>query len=262
MILESRRIDFSYGSLPVLKQVDISVRPGITAILGPNAAGKSTLLKCLCGFLKPAGTVLLDNRNIQDLRRDEFTRIVSYLPQTLFTHAVLTVFEAVLLGRVHKLGWHVSDEDTAIVQSILEDFDIANLGHRYVTELSGGQAQLVFIAQAIARQPAILLLDEPNTSLDLRHQFEICDRIKAMTTARGLSTALSVHDVNMAARIADYVYVLEGGTVRCAGTPAEVLTAAMLADVYGVDAKVTQDDAGRPCITPVGLKLPGEGRAQ
>lgn len=254
MILEALQLHFSYGSMPVLKGVDIAVRPGVTAIVGPNAVGKSTLLRCLCGLLKPSGRVLLENRDLHKYRQDELTQAISYLPQTLSTRAVLTVFEAVLLGRVHQLNWHVSAEDSRLVQTLLEEFGLADLGERYITELSGGQAQLVAIAQALAREPTILLLDEPNTNLDLQHQFEICARIRDLTLSRGLSTAISVHDINMAARIADTVYVLENGRVRCSGTPRDVLTEEMIASVYHVSARVTVDDDGRPLVTPVGLK--------
>jgi iron complex transport system ATP-binding protein len=253
VILEAQQLRFSYGTLPVLQGIDMTIRPGITAILGPNAAGKSTLFRCLSGLLRPSGEIRLDHRDIQSFSPDERTQAVSYLPQNIFSHAVLTVFEAVLLGRAHKLGWHVSNEDAELVESLLADFGIADLSGRYITELSGGQAQLVSIAQALARQPMVLLLDEPNTSLDLQHQFEICGRIRAMTLARGLSTAISVHDINMAARIADVVYIMERGQIRCSGTPREVLTREMIRSVYGVEAQVTHDPEGRPFITPMGL---------
>ncbi len=253
MILETRQLQFSYGSIRALTDIDLAIRPGITAILGPNAAGKSTLLRCLCGLLKPDGDVSLDGRNIRDFRMEELAQIVSYLPQSLFARAALTVFETVLLGRLHRLGWHIGSEDIAIVQSLLEDFDLAGLGRRYIAELSGGQAQLVFIAQALARQPTILLLDEPNANLDLQHQFEICERLRHLSDARGLSVAMSVHDVNLAARVADTVYVLENGRIRCSGTPREALTEEMLGSVYGIAARVTHDAQGRPFIMPTGL---------
>lgn len=254
MILEVRQLSFAYGTLPVLRHIDAAFRPGITAIVGPNAAGKSTLLRCLCGLLRPEGQVRLDGRSIRELPPEELARTVSYLPQSLLSRAALTVFEAVLLGRVHRLGWHVGTGDVRVVETLLGDFGLAELAGRYVTDLSGGQAQLVFIAQALAREPTVLLLDEPNTSLDFHHQFEICERIRALTAARGLTTAMSVHDLNMAARIADFVYVLEAGRIRCGGSPREVLTEELLSSVYGVAARVAEDDEGRPLITPLGLK--------
>jgi len=254
VILEAQAISFSYRSEPVLVGVDLRLDPGVTAIVGPNAAGKSTLLRCLAGQLEPEGRVLLDGRPLRDYRCAERTAAISYLPQDLSTRAVLTVFEVVLLGRLHRLGWHVSREDAERVAALLEEFGIADLSARYVTELSGGQLQLVTIAQALAREPQVLLLDEPTSNLDLRHQFEIGARIREITESRGISTALSVHDINMAARMADVVYVLEGGRVRCSGPPDAVLTEEMIASVYGVSAHVSRDDGGRPLVTPVGLK--------
>jgi len=240
--------------MTVLHKLDIIIRPGITAIVGPNAAGKSTLLRCLCGLLRPtAGQVRLDGKDIRGLRRQDLAQAISYLPQNISSHATLTVFETVLLGRVHQLRWHVSDEDARRVQKILEEFGLARLGDRCVTELSGGQTQLVAIAQALAREPAVLLLDEPNASLDLQHQFDLCDRIVRLTRSRKLCTAIAVHDINMAARIADTVCVLDAGHIRCQGTPESVLTEAIIASVYNVSASVTRHADGRPLITPLGV---------
>ena len=254
MILKTEEISFSYRSQPVLKDVSIAIDPGVTAIVGPNASGKSTLLRCLCGILKPAGDVLLDDRSLHTYGETERSKIISYLPQSLATRAVLTVFEVVLLGRLHRLGWSVSHEDTRQVEVLLDEFGIADLSERYITELSGGQQQLVAIAQAVAREPRILLLDEPNTNLDLRRQFEICARIRQFTAARGIGTALTVHDVNMAAHIADVVYVLEDGRIRCFGPPSDVLTEDLVSSVYGVSVRVSHDEEGRLLITPIGLQ--------
>jgi iron complex transport system ATP-binding protein len=254
VILEARQLSFAYHGTPVLHGVDIAIRPGVTAILGPNASGKSTLLRCLCGLLKPTGDILLDERPLPDFHHDALTRIVSYLPQNLATHAVLSVFETVLLGRVHQLRWRVGADDVRLVQELLDEFQLSDIGDRCITELSGGQMQMVAIAQALAREPTILLLDEPNASLDLHHQFDISARIRRLTAARGISTALSVHDINMAARIADTVCVLEAGRIRCSGTPRDILTEEMIAAVYHVSARVTYDEEGRPLITPMGLR--------
>lgn len=260
MILEGHDLRFAYGALPVLRGIDLAIRPGVTAIVGPNAAGKSTLLRCLCGLLKPTGQVRLDGRDIGTISRDALAQSISYLPQTPYTSAVLTVFEAVLLGRVHQLRWHVSADDTRFVQNLLEEFDLADLGDRCITDLSGGQAQLVAIAQALAREPTVLLLDEPNTSLDLQHQFDLCARIRGLTRTRGLSTAMSMHDINMAAQVADTVYVLDAGQIRCSGTPQDVLTEATIASVYHVSARVVFGEDDRPLITPTGLlqRLPAD----
>ena len=253
MILEGRDLSFAYHSLPVLENVDIRIAPGVTAIIGPNAAGKSTLMKCLAGLLIPHGQVHLDGGDAKRLSSRSLTDPVSYLPQNLSTQAALTVFETVLLGRLHKLRWRVSTDDVRLVEGLLEEFDLVDLSGRNITELSGGQLQMVSIAQALAREPRVLLLDEPTSNLDLQHQFEICSIIADLTGSRGMSTAMALHDLNVAARFADIVYVLKDGTIHCSGRPADVLTEAMISEVYRVASRVTIDAAGIPLITPLGL---------
>ncbi len=253
MILQCRDLCFSYGVLPVLDRVDARIGPGVTAIIGPNAAGKSTLLRCLCGLLKPRGQVRLDGRDLASISAARRSRLVSYLPQDLSGGPVLTVFEMVLLGRVHDLGWRVSEEDVRAVESLLEEMDLSDLSGRYVTELSGGQQQMVAIAQALVRESAVLLLDEPTSNLDLEHQFEICSLLGRLTASRGMSTAMALHDLNVAARFADVVVVLKDGAVHCSGPPGEVLTESMIASVYRVAADVRPGSDGRPLVTPLGL---------
>ena len=254
MILETESINFSYNSTPVLHDVSIVLKPGITAIIGPNAAGKSTLFRCLNRTLKPEGQVLLNGKSIKDYKPVELAGYISYLPQNLSTRAVLTVFEMVLMGRLNQLGWFINREDTRYTEQLLDEFGLSNLSSRYVSELSGGQFQLVAIAQALAREPSVLLLDEPSTSLDLNHQFEIFSLIKKLTVARGICTAMSIHDINMAARIADVIYVLESGRIINSGPPESVLTEELIASVYNVRACVGLDDDGRLLITPMGIK--------
>lgn len=253
MILEGRDVCFAYRSFPVLRDVNIRIGPGVTAIIGPNAAGKSTLLKCLCGLLVPDGRVSLDGRDVSRFSARRLTDAVSYLPQDVSTQAVLTVFETVLLGRIHQLGWRVDEDDVRLVETLLDELGIVELSGRSITELSGGQLQMVAIAQALARQPGILLLDEPTSNLDLQHQFEICSLMRGLTASRGMSTAMALHDLNVAARFADVVYVLKDGAVFCSGPPADVLTEEIISSVYHVTANVTVDDDGRPLVTPLGL---------
>lgn len=252
MILQAEALSFMYGSDKVLDAVDIRLEPGITAIIGPNAAGKSTLLKCLSGLLKPQGHVSIDGHGIRGHDCPTLADVVGYLPQEFSPRAVLTVFETVLLGRLHRLGWRVTAEDTGAVERLLSEMNLSSISSRYINELSGGQTQLVAIAQALAREPKVLLLDEPTSSLDLRHQFEVGALIRKLTDARGISTAIALHDLNMAARLADTIYVLQNGTVRCSGEPAAVLTKDTIAAVYGVEALTIPGERGRPVITILG----------
>ena len=253
MILEGRNLNFGYGALPVLHDVDIRIEPGVTAVIGPNAAGKSTLLKCLSHLLEPQGQVCLDGDDVKRLAPGRLTEVVSFLPQNLATQAALTVFEAVLLGRLHSLRWRVGPEDTRLVEQLLDEFGLTEVSGRNITQLSGGQLQMVSIAQALAREPRILLLDEPTSNLDLQHQYEIGSILADLTASRGMSTAMALHDLNVAARFADTIYVLKDGAVHCSGPPREVLTEATIAEVYRVAVNVALDGEGRPLVTPLGL---------
>ena len=246
-------LDFSYGSTPILKGISINdAAPGrITAVIGPNAAGKTTLFKCLAGLLKPRGSIRLDDDELREMRTGDITRRVGYLPQEGPVNAVLTVFEALLLARKHTMSWRVSDEDLAVAGQVLRDLDIEHLSLRYLNELSGGQKQMVSIAQVIARDPQVLLLDEPTSNLDLQRQLEVLDLLRSVTAARGTITLISLHDLNLAARFADHFVVMTGGKIYASGDAASVLTPGMLHDVYQVNASVRVDEDGITQVTPL-----------
>jgi iron complex transport system ATP-binding protein len=249
--LEVKDLSFSYNSEKVLNDITMQVEPMLTAVIGPNAAGKSTLLKCFAGILKPEGSLQFDGRHLGHYSRGELQDIISYLPQDNTNRAVLTVYETVLLGRLNSLSWRVSDQDLEIAMGIMEDVGIASLARRPLNELSGGQRQMVHIAQAMVRNPQIFLLDEPTSNLDLAHQFEIFSFIKSLTVKRGLTTLVALHDLNMAARFADRIVVLNRGTIAASGEPVEVLTVDMIRQVYGVHARITTDADGLPLVTPI-----------
>lgn len=251
MKLEVKGLRFGYNSNPVLKEISILAFPGrITAVVGPNAVGKSTLLKCIAGMIKPdRGSILLDGKDIRDFKRD-ITRYVYYLSQEDSTKAVLTVFETVLLGRIHSLSWRISTEDAEIASKVLQDIGISELATRFLDELSAGQRQMVFIAQSLVRDPKVLLLDEPTSNLDLQHQLDILDLIKDITADREITTLITSHDLNLVARYVDEFIVLNAGNVYASGKPESVLTPEMIRDVYKVNARVNMID-GIPQLTPV-----------
>lgn len=246
-------LDFSYGSTPVLKGISISdVAPGrITAVIGPNAAGKTTLFKCLAGLLKPRGSIWLGDAELRDLGSANITRRVGYLPQEGPVNAVLTVFEALLLARKHTMSWRVSDDDLSVAAEVLRDLGIEHLSLRYLNELSGGQKQLVSIAQVLARDPRVLLLDEPTSNLDLQRQLEVLDLLRSVTADRGMITLISLHDLNLAARFAGHFVVMDDGEIYASGDAESVLTPAMLRDVYRVNASVRVDEDGITQVTPM-----------
>lgn len=253
MILAADQLTSRYGRRTAIDGVSLRLKPGVTALLGPNAAGKSTLMKCLAGLRPAKGVVTLDGRELAEVGQTAWRRAVSYLPQEFTSKAAVTVFEAILLGRLGTLGLCVRAADVQAVNTLIAEFRLESLAGRRIGELSGGQAQLVAIAQSLAREPHVLLMDEPTSNLDLRRQHEVCETICSVTRQRDMTTAVALHDLNLAARYADEVIVLEQGCVRNAGSPRETLTTEMVEAVYGVRALTAADDKQRPLVTVLGL---------
>ncbi len=245
---------FAYGAHRVLDGVHVDEdSPGLlTALIGPNAAGKSTFLRCVAGLLRGRGLVQVGEHVVASLRAAERTKLVCYLPQDLPNTAALTVFEAVLVAhRQARPGWRVDDADVAAVSAVLERLGLADLAVRHLGELSGGQRQLVAVGQALAAEPRVLLLDEPTSSLDLHHQLGLLNLITDLAVERRMTVVLAVHDLNLAARFAHRVLVLHGGRIAARGTPAEVLTPDLLREVYRVEARVLHDEDGVPLVVPL-----------
>ncbi len=251
MNLKIQNLRFAYNSKPVLKGVSFEAEPMITALIGPNAAGKSTLLKCICGILNPEGSVVLGGKNLKAFSKDEVLKAISFLPQESENSAVLTVFEAVLLGKTNSLNWRVKDEDIYHVADTLEMLEIDDLAKRFINELSGGQKQMVSIAQSIVRGPSVLLMDEPTSSLDLQRQLELFDVIQDITDENKITTIVALHDLNLAARFAGKVVLINCGRIEAQGSPAHVITEEMIRTVYGVNARVMLDEDEIPQIIPI-----------
>jgi iron complex transport system ATP-binding protein len=249
--LAVENLTFGYHARNVLHGITMQAEPMLTAVIGPNAAGKSTLLKCLAGLLRPGGTIALDGMPIHRLKREDLMEMIGYLPQDSGSRAVLTVFEAVLLGRLSCLSWRVGEDDLARTLEVLEDLGLDDLASRPLNELSGGQQQMVSIAQVLVRNPKILLMDEPTNNLDLHHQLDMFALIREISREKRLTTIMALHDLNHAARYADHIVVLDQGAIYDAGPPAAVFTVGMIRAVYGVNAKVTIDGDGLPQITPI-----------
>jgi iron complex transport system ATP-binding protein len=246
-MLAIRNLSFSYGKKPVLQDINLDCKPMLTAIIGPNATGKSTLLKCIAGLLKHRGSVMLNEVRIDN---GGAARQVSYLPQDNGSPIALTVLEAVLLGRHQYLSWRVGQEDLELAFGILEDLGIEELATRPLNQLSGGQQQMVSIAQSLVREPQVLLMDEPTSSLDLYRQLEIFNLIKEVTWERNIITLVALHDLNLAARYADRMVVMNRGTIYNAGEPDEILTKDMIKTVYGVQAEIYMDGDELPVVVP------------
>lgn len=252
MSLKVENLKFAYGSEPVLQDLEMTASRGeVTTVIGPNASGKTTLFKCIVGMLEPGGRVLLDDREISDLEGKN-SKFIAYQTQESSVSAALTVFETVLLGRLHSMSLRVREEDRETVSAILEDLEIKDLALDYLNELSGGQKQMVSIAQSLVQKPEVLLLDEPTNNLDLQRQLEVLEKIRRITKERGTVTLIAMHDVNLAARYADELHVLNNGKIYGSGPPASVLTPTLLRDTYGVYATVSTMKDGTPQVTPTG----------
>jgi iron complex transport system ATP-binding protein len=244
----------SYGRRLVLDAVTLPPLRGgeMTALLGPNAAGKSTLFRRIVGQLEGPGIVTVDGRALRRLAPQDPDQ-PSYLPQDTAANAVLTVFEAVLLAAKQGAGetrgrWAVTDREADAVTATLAMLEIGALAGRGLGELSGGQRQMVGLAQALVRNPRVLLLDEPTSALDLQRQVEVLGLLRAMARRDGLCVVLAIHDLNQALRFADRVVVLGGGRIVAAGAPTEVLTPGLLREVYGVEARLERCSRGVPLL--------------
>ncbi len=245
MKLTVEGLSVRYGTTQAIEALDVAAHPGeVLAVIGPNGSGKSSLVKAVAGLVRHDGVIRFDGSPVRPER-------IGYMPQDIGARAALTVLEAVLLGRLGRLGLRVRPDDLAAVEAVLGELDLMPLASRYLGELSGGQRQLVFLAQALASEPALLLLDEPISALDIRHQLEVMEIVLRMTRARSLTTLVILHDLNIAARFADAVMVMRQGRVVCCGKPDDVIELEMVASVFGVQAALSSAPDGRLVVTPL-----------
>jgi len=250
--LKVNKIEFAYNSTPVLENISMELdRSEILGIVGPNGTGKSTLIRCIDRILKPQqGTILLDENDITTMNRMEIARKMGYVPQSTTRVFPASVIDTVLMGRRPHLGWKSSEEDMDKVLEILELLGIVEFAMRDFNEISGGQQQKVLIARALAQEADVLLLDEPTSNLDIRHQLEVMEIMTNVVRKNGISAVMAIHDLNLASRYTDRILMMNGGKIFAAGDPASVLTVENIKRVYGVEVLV-KSDGERPYIIPV-----------
>jgi iron complex transport system ATP-binding protein len=243
-MLELKDISFSYGKKLNLENISLSVRKGeVVGIIGPNGTGKSTLLKCMNLILEAGGEILLNGKALQDLSIKEVSRLISYVPQNVQTHSFpIKVFDVVLLGRRPYIGWNVSNRDLEIVADAFKMLDLEDLSMRNYNELSGGEKQKVLITRALVQEPEVLLLDEPTSNLDVKHQLEIMETIRSIAREKELIVNMVMHDLNLAGRFCDRLVLLHEGRVFAEGSPADVLTEINVRTVYGIDAEFSYSE--------------------
>ena len=251
MRLRIREMEFDYASRPVLRNIHMDFCSGeITAICGPNGVGKSTFIKCINRLLKPRGTIRLEKHDLSKMSMRRVAKHIGYVPQRINNVFSITVFEMVLMGRRPHLGWNSGESDREKVISILKLMDLEDYALTDFNRLSGGQQQKVIISRALAQEPDILLLDEPTSNLDLRHQLEVMELIKDLVAEKGISVIMAVHDLNLASRYADKILMMKDGTIYRAGNSSDVLTEEGILSVYGVVA-VVREESGKPYIVPI-----------
>jgi iron complex transport system ATP-binding protein len=236
-LLTAQSVTFAYDGVKALDGVALSLSAGkLVAILGPNGSGKSTLLKVLLGSLHGSGQIHWNGQSINSWRRRDLARLVAYLPQSPTWDATQTVADCLRLGRAPywgALGLESADDEAAM-KRVAQVLELNDLLERRMDELSGGQRQRVLVGRCLAQEPKALLLDEPDTFLDLKHQIDLFSLLRRLAVENGLGVLLASHDLNLAAGFADELILLREGRVAVSGTPQQVLQPEVLTEVYGV----------------------------
>ena len=242
-------LSFSYNDLKVLKDINISLDdPKLISIIGPNGVGKSTLIHCINKILSPTtGCVMVNGIDNKEITYKDLAKIMGYVPYTTSNTFPISVTDAVLMGRHPHSGRNITDNDLRIVFETLEMLDIDDLAERSLNELSAGQLQKVVLAKGIAQQPRVLLLDEPTSNLDIKHQVNVTKLLKKVSDEKGIMIIMICHDLNIAAKYSDKIIMMHDGTIFAVGTPLEVITPENIETVYGIGCKII-DDNGRPHI--------------
>lgn len=254
-VLTGKSISVAYHQNTVIPAMDVQIPRGrITSIIGPNGCGKSTLLKALSRMTPVReGHVFLDGREIAHMSTVEVAQNMAILPQAPQAPGGLTVKELVSYGRYpHQKGFgRLKKEDHEAVKWALSITNTDELADRDMNALSGGQRQRAWIAMALAQDTPLILLDEPTTYLDMAHQLEILELLEDLNKRQGKTIAMVIHDLNLAARFSDWMIAMRSGKILYEGTPKEIMTNKTLADVFSLDACISQDPwTGKPvCVT-------------
>lgn len=248
MSIAVEHVSFSYGRFTALHDVSAGAQPGrITALIGPNAAGKSTLLRCIIGALRPRiGAITIDGRPVRDLVARQLARHIAYVPQRSIVSAAFTVRQVVELGR-YALSPNPRKVDEAI-----QRLDLADIEDRPYPKLSVGQQQRVTLARAVAQlEPGgNLILDEPASAMDLRHMASCLNLLRDLSRA-GATVIIALHDLSLAAAAADDVWLLDNGRILASGPAQEVLDIQQLQRVFGVPFRWIEDAGDRRLVATV-----------
>ncbi|MBD3108715.1 ABC transporter ATP-binding protein [Bacillus sp. AGMB 02131] len=243
-ILQMRDLTFKRGNRIIVDHMNLSIEAGqFIGLIGPNGTGKSTLLRLLAKLLKPyAGSVHFGQKNLNEMTDIEVAKAITYMPQTTILDYQFTVEQVVMMGRhPHRKKWQLSHKhDSKIVEDSMKQTGIDHLKDRFITTLSGGERQLVFLAKAITQQSEVILLDEPTSDLDIYHQVQISEIICRLAQD-GKTVLAAIHDINLAARYCDQLLLLRDGDIAAFAAPTEALTEEFLQKVFQTKS-YTYDD--------------------
>jgi len=244
-----------FGSAEILREIDFRIEDGgVLAVIGPNGAGKSTLLRCLDGIVSPsAGRIEIRGKALRNYSRRELARTVSYVPQPVGGSLDFTVRAFVEMGRFPYLtAWAaLTESDRAVVNEAMELTEVGEFADRAIASLSGGERQRVSIAAALAQGGSILLLDEPTSFLDYRHQAQILELLDRLHREKGLTVVAVTHDLNSAVATADAVLALKEGRVERVGPPADLLDEHVLAEIFDAEFRLVEGGRrGLPLVLP------------
>ena len=253
--LGARELSLGYGGTAIVEGLTVDVAAGaVTAIVGPNACGKSTLLRGLARLMSPsAGQVILDGSDITRLRTKDVARKLGLLPQSSIAPEGITVADLVTRGRFphQTMLRQFSRDDQQAVANAMAATGVTAIAGRPVDQLSGGQRQRVWIAMVLAQQTPLILLDEPTTFLDIAHQIELLDLFAELNAEQGRTIVAVLHDLNHACRFADQIIAMKAGSIVAQGNPVDVITAALVEEVYGLKCQVIDDpETGTPLVVP------------
>lgn len=249
-MISVQNINFSYGSKNILENISFDIPPGsCVAVLGNNGAGKSTLIKCLNRInpIKKGGLVVVDGNDVLTMNRNDLAKNIAYVAQKNEA-AHTTVYDSVLLGRKPYIKWDATQEDRRIVNEIIERMGLEDYILRYMTELSGGEAQKVMLARALAQQPKFLLLDEPTSNLDPRNQYEMMRLVAQIAKEQKITVAVVIHDLNLALRYCERFLFIKDARIYAYGG-LEIMTPTLIEEVYQIHVHI-HDHNGVKVVIP------------
>lgn len=251
MRIKMENVEFGYENGPrVLNDVNLDLEgAGLYCIIGPNGVGKSTLVKCINGLLRPtSGKVYLDNRDLSEYTSKEIAERIGYVPVHTDDMFSMTVFETVMIGRGNRRSWRTSTDDILKVHRVLDVFGMEGFAGRKFNELSAGQHQKVALARGLVQETDILLLDEPTSNLDIRHQIFVAELLREIAARKNIMVIMISHNLDITAKYADKVIMMStDGSIKTVGTANEVITSENLRDVYDVETEIIIHE-GRPAI--------------